>query len=801
MKLRKRINLILLPAIAVVFFTFSFFFYQSAKNNIIDAALSAFSYQFERIASRGAAEVIAVESMINSQLQSKEAADLFHNAKADEIDIRVSAQFVDRLIKSSDSKIIQDIAIFNLREKPISYINFEDPFVDASVTDSTHFLINKINDAIAKKNRQRIYAHYYQITATETEHDEIQLFRIFSPYLLVSQPLYNYTNDLVVIQTRLKPNYLKSIFNQEISQYQEYLSVKMFTLPLTEKALNNDIVVQQIEGVDSYHFTVKVFDGIVNISLKKAFFNSSLMNLKIKIGLGALALSLFCYFILHLLIYKQIIRPITELAEGVNGVKKGNSDSLILLNTNDEVAELNNSYLALIERIQQLANNDELTSLANRAYFNRELDHKLDSSEAETSTLGLLFIDLDNFKYVNDNFGHEAGDRVLVNFANRLTNSLRKTSRALKQQQYQCIARLGGDEFVVLLEGLPNVEELEAIAQRIVGLFDLGFEVDGKTYDVHASIGIAFQFGNKLKADTFLQQADSAMYAAKKAGKNSYCTYDDSLDNQLKEQKYIDSEVSKALRENSLYLVYLPYYDTETLEVKGFEVLLRAPELEKKGIGPDKFISIAEQSDLITKIDLWVINEALSKLANLRSMQGFDGTLAINISSRELFNDGFVAEVSSLMDQYETPPYKIIFEIAEAPLLTKDKKVLVNLTRLKALGIKIAIDNFGINYSAFSHLNHFRLDSLKIDRSFLLQMRDVQMGNKPLIDIIYDLANIHGLDVVIEGVQSEQELNHVKNLGCNTVQGFYLSKPLDWSQAQALVNKTNVSYLTTNKSR
>ncbi|QIR16015.1 EAL domain-containing protein [Shewanella aestuarii] len=799
MKLRKRINLILLPAIAVVFFTFSFFFYQSVKYNLINATLSAFSHQFERIASNGVAKVIAVENMINYQLQSKEAADLFERAKNDDTDIRVSAQFLDRFIKSSESEYIQDIAIFDLSKRPISYVDFDDPFTDATVTESSDFLINKINNAIASKSRKRIFANYYQIVSTDSKPYQLQLYRVFSPYLLVSEPLYNYTDDLVVVQTRLKPDYFRNIFNQDVSQYQDYLTIEMFTHPLTEKRLNNRIVVEHVEGDDSYHFAITVFNGLVNVSLSKQFFAKQLTELKIQIGLAALALSLFCYLILHLLIYKQIIRPITELALGINAIQRGDSEALIPLDTDDEVAELNNSYLALIERIQQLANNDELTGLANRAHFNRVLDKKMHSSKAEIGTLGLLFIDLDNFKYVNDNFGHEAGDRVLVTFANRLTNSLRKTNRAKNKFQRQCVARLGGDEFVVLLEGLPVVDDLKVIAKRIIALFEDGFEVDGKTYDVHASIGIAFQQGNKCKADAFLQQADSAMYAAKNGGKNNYCIYDDSLDNQLKEQKYIESEIVKALRENSFYLVFLPSYETATLAVKGFEVLLRAPELNKKGIGPDKFIAIAEQSDLITKIDLWVIAEALTKLATLRRLQEFDGTLAINISSRELFNDSFVAEVSALMLQHKIPPYKVIFEISEASLLVENNKVLINLTRLKALGIKIAIDDFGVNYSAFSHLNHYPLDSLKIDRSFLLQMQGVQVGNKPLIDIIYDLANIHGLDVAIEGVQSEKELDHVKKLGCNTVQGFYLSKPLEWHQAQALVNKTNVSYFPSNK--
>ena len=800
MKLRKRINLILLPAIAIVFFTFSFFYYQSAKKSIIDTTLSSFSYQLERIANRVVAKIISVENMVNYQLQSKEAADLFVHAKTGDIDIRISAQFLDRFIKSNESEYIQDIAIFNLNKHSISYINFEDPFAEASLTNSSELLINKINTSIVNKSRQRVFANYYQITSTDPQLNQFQLYRIFSPYLLVSEPLYNYTDDLVVVQTRLNHNYFKNTLIKETSQYQNYLSFEMFTHALTEKDLIDMVIVKQVERGNSYNFSLTVLDGIINVSLHKNFFRAKLTDLKIKIGLSAIALSLFCYLVLHLLIYRQIIRPITELAEGVNRLKKGNNEALSPINTNDEVSELNNSYLALIERIQQLANNDELTGLANRAYFNKVLNRKINSSKAESGTLGILFIDLDNFKYVNDHFGHKAGDAVLVTFANRLTSSLRKTNRIKNKQQRQCIARLGGDEFVVLLEGLPNVEELEAIVQRIIDLFEHGFEVDGKTYAVHASIGIAFQIGNKFKADVFLQQADTAMYAAKKGGKNSYCTYDDTLDNQLKEHKYIESEVEKALREESLFLVFLPSYDTDTLEIKGFEALLRSPELEKKGIGPDKFIPIAEQTDLITKIDLWVINDALSKLANLRLLQEFDGTLAINISSRELFSESFTQTVSSLMKQHKIPPYKIIFEITEASLLAENQQVIVNLTELKALGIKITIDDFGINYSAFSHLNNFPLDTLKIDRSLILQMQDVQIGNKPLIDIIYDLAKIHGLDVAIEGVQSQYELDHVKKLGCSTVQGFFLSKPLEWRQVQTIVNKTNISYFPSNKS-
>ncbi|WP_144211709.1 bifunctional diguanylate cyclase/phosphodiesterase [Shewanella donghaensis] len=803
MKLRRRIDLILLPAITVVFFTFSFLFYQTAKNYHIDAILSSLTYQFEQVANSNKTNIAAIENMLNYQLQSQEAVDLFNDAKDENIDIRISTQFLNRLTRSTENEFIQDIVIYNIKKQPISYINFDDPFVDVSMTASTELLINQINTSIQSKSRKRIFANHIQISTTKSGHSQIQLYRVFSPFLLVSEPLYSYTDDLVIIQTRLKDYYLTHVFRDITNKYTDNITLDMFQLPLTENGNGNerDVSVDITEKDDSYHFGVLLFNGRINAILDKDFFTPALTDLKFNIILSALALSLFCFLVLHLLIYKNLIRPVTMLANSVNGMQKGDNMALKPLSRNDEVSDLNNSYIALIERIQQLANNDELTGLSNRAYFNRILEQKIDSSSDCDGLLGLLFIDLDNFKSINDNFGHKAGDSVLVNFAQRLTSTLRKSSRNSDEQENQFIARLGGDEFVVLIEGISDVKEIEAIAQRIVDIFEFGLKVNDKNYDVHASIGIAFQSGTKIQAEAFLQQADTAMYAAKHGGKNNFCTYNESLDNQLKEYKYIESEVIKALRDKSLYLVFLPVYNTNSMEVISFDVLLRAPELDKKGIGPDTFISIAEKTDLITKIDLWVIEESFIKLNNLIDLHEFDGTLSINISSRELFNDNFVEDVSSLMQKYHIPPYRVIFEIAETPLLASNEKVLVNLAKLKALGIKLAIDGFGGSYTAFTYLRHYPMDSLKIDRSFLAQMNDVQAGDKPLIDIIYDLAKIHSIDVVIEGVQSEQELNYVKKLGCNTVQGFYLSKPLEWHQAQALVNKTNISYFPSNKNR
>ncbi|BBB29487.1 signal transduction protein [Neptunomonas japonica JAMM 1380] len=429
------------------------------------------------------------------------------------------------------------------------------------------------------------------------------------------------------------------------------------------------------------------------------------------------------------------------------------------------------------EDIRKLAYYDALTGLPNRRNFKSNLTRLLRRAGKEDKRVGLLYIDLDNFKQVNDNYGHEVGDILLRSFSDLLKETVRPTDIVM-DDKFDELARLGGDEFVVILNDLSSPISSAVVAERILKLFENGFETVENTHSVFASIGIATFPDDAATPDELLHHADLAMYEAKRNGRNRFEYYTKDIAELLRERNYIEEQLKIALEQNRLSLVYMPVFSCHTLKVVGIEALLRCQNLAEEGITPEQFIAVAEKTNLIKELDLWVIDNSLANLAELQQQQGFTGKVCINISGAELKNDSFSRAVEELLEKHQVAPSTVELEISETALLLSDEIIALAFEKIKALGVSIALDDFGTGSTAFGQLNHYPLDSLKIDSSFVRELFSEDADKTKMVKIFNNLGKLYDLRIAAKGVENQRQLEYLQEINCDWIQGYLLSYPL-----------------------
>ena len=423
--------------------------------------------------------------------------------------------------------------------------------------------------------------------------------------------------------------------------------------------------------------------------------------------------------------------------------------------------------------IERLAFSDELTGLPNRRLLLDRLQHAM-SRELRENTLGaLLFIDLDHFKTVNDSLGHLVGDGLLREVSVRLASGLRAEDT---------LARMGGDEFVVLLEGLDSNPQLAAEAAAITAgklLKSLvgSCWIDGHELSISASIGIALHpFGSQVAADV-LKQADTAMYQAKQGGRNALHFFAPEMQAAIDQRLQLQSDLRQAVQRDQLYLVFQPQLSLANQQITGAEVLLRWVHPERGEIMPGDFIPLAEETGLIEELGSWVLEHACAALARWLP-QWPQLVLAVNLSPRELRQRGCVARISECLQRHQVPAAALELEITEGVLLEDVEQCISNMQALKALGVRFAIDDFGTGYSSLTYLKRLPLDRLKIDRSFTWDMDGEDGSGLMLVQTILVIARNLGLECIAEGIESQAQLDCLRELGCSLGQGYYFSRPL-----------------------
>jgi diguanylate cyclase (GGDEF)-like protein/PAS domain S-box-containing protein len=420
------------------------------------------------------------------------------------------------------------------------------------------------------------------------------------------------------------------------------------------------------------------------------------------------------------------------------------------------------------ERLLRQANYDEVTGLPNRILLLDRLGQALAEANRQQEGLAALFLDLDDFKKINDTFGHELGDEVLKMAASRFQGILGEA---------ETVARLGGDEFFIILSHVDDVTRVEELVERILAGFSTPFKVRNREVVVTTSIGICRAPFDGKTPQELVKNAEAAMYLAKHAGKNSYRFFTPELNKQAERRLDLENRLRYALKQNELSLVYQPLVVTEDGRPVGAEALLRWTDDKYGHVSPEEFIPLAESTGLINGIGEWVLDSAIDQARQWEFVVGEPLRMAVNISPRQLAQPGFCQSVSRLLQQYGFPAEKLELEITERILLADDSTILSQLEQLDRLNVRLSVDDFGTGYSALSYLKRFPVDTVKIDRSFVGDMA-TDRENEILVRTIIAMGHGLGLEVIAEGVEEEEQMTLLREKGCDLAQGYLFSPPI-----------------------
>lgn len=446
-------------------------------------------------------------------------------------------------------------------------------------------------------------------------------------------------------------------------------------------------------------------------------------------------------------------------------VNKKVTGALALANDMTAVSEYRN-------QIEYMAYHDALTNLPNRTLFNRGIAEAVERAKQQENSVGLLMIDLDHFKSINDTLGHPIGDQLLIEAAERLVNTLCAGD---------LVARLGGDEFAILVQGVQHTKDLHALASNIVQALMIPFNIANQELYVTASIGIAVYPQDTLNEDDLLRYADVAMYAAKKQGRNNYQFFVQEFNQHISQRLLLQTELMHAIEKNEFYLNYQPLVQLDSAEIVGVEALLRWRNPVLGEVKPNQFIALAEELGVITEIGRWVMMQAFKDAVAVNVNRQKPLIFAVNLSARQFLRYDIFAAVDYCLSVTACNPAWVTLEITESLLLNDSNQVLDTLRQFVDLGIKVAIDDFGTGYSSLSYLNKFPIAEVKIDRSFV---RDITLdeNDAKLVKAVIGMALSLGKELIAEGVETQEQADLLKSWGCNIGQGYLFSKPLSFEQ-------------------
>lgn len=445
----------------------------------------------------------------------------------------------------------------------------------------------------------------------------------------------------------------------------------------------------------------------------------------------------------------------------------------------DELAISERLNASIIDKLHQSAYTDALTELPNRLSLYEKLANSLASMPQERKAL--LSIDSDNFKFINDTLGHSFGDKLISEIGKRLS--------MLSGTQAE-VHRLGGDEYAIFFSGFNMIEEVEECAVKIVQGFNTPFEIGSSMLHSTVSIGISMYPEDGDTVDELVRNADIALYRAKSSGKNKFVFFSHNMQKSMVERMLVEKHLRSALENNEFLLYYQPQYDIKAERITGFEALIRWKSPELGLVSPLKFISIAEETHLIIPIGEWVLRNACIFLKQLHIKGYTDLIMSVNVSILQLLQENFVDSVRRVLEFIDMDPKFLELEITESILMESYQSIINILNKLKELGIKIALDDFGQGYSSLSYLKQLPINTLKIDKSFVDNIGSKKASDN-LTGIIVLIGRRMGLSIVAEGVENKDQLAYLSRNKCHRIQGYLISKPLPECEVDNLLAKYN----------
>jgi len=479
----------------------------------------------------------------------------------------------------------------------------------------------------------------------------------------------------------------------------------------------------------------------------------------------------------------------------VQAMKAGSSDYLVKGQINAPL--LDRSIRYAIERkrseedIYRMAYYDILTGLPNRFLFNDRLKQAIALAERYNRLVAVLFLDLDNFKRVNDTFGHHMGDKLLKKVAEHINLCMRKgdsLSRQSTDDSVDTVARLGGDEFTIILSEIHHLEDAAKVAQRIFNALSLQFTLDTYELFISASIGIAIYPHDGKDVSSLLKNADAAMYHAKSEGKNNYQYYRQSMNASALERLTLENNLRKALERNEFVLHYQPQVDIRTGEIVGLEALTRWQQADGRIVPPGEFIPIAEETGLILPLSDWILHTACKQCKEWHAAGFPDIAVSVNISGQQFQQKNFAKTVNRVLEDTGIKPGDLFLEITESTIMHNTDMVFTTLYELSRLGLRLIIDDFGTGYSSLSYLKRFPIHAIKIDRSFVKEI-NTSPDDAAISKAIISMAHSLKLKVVAEGVETKHQLAFLREQACDEIQGFLFSRPLPFEEVLKLLSR------------
>jgi diguanylate cyclase (GGDEF)-like protein len=485
-----------------------------------------------------------------------------------------------------------------------------------------------------------------------------------------------------------------------------------------------------------------------------------------------------------------IIQPIIETIEAAESLSKGKWQQLLVISGSKELASLQKSFNRMAEQLhdyfaqlEHLAYHDFLTGLPNQRQFRSILSNKVNQKLEEKNLFAVLFLDLDYFKLVNDSLGHLVGDLLLIQVAARLKQCV---------GSIDSVFRFGGDEFAIILNKLTAETQAIEVADNICQSLQKPFNLNDNEVFINTSIGIVFNDFSSQTVDDLIRNSDLALYHAKNNGKGTYEVFDAEMYEQVSRRMSLETDLRKALERREIEVYYQPIIDIINQEIVGFEALMRWRHSQLGSIAPDVFIPIAEESGLIIDLGWWLAEEACSQIKAWQKKFPYFSSLkiSINFSAKQFFQSNFVDKIEHIIKNNYLDPNTVSIEITESLFIKYTEVMQKKMEFLNALGVKLSLDDFGIGYSCLSYLKNFSLDTIKIDRSFVKDL-SCNPHNLAIVEAIALLARQLNMDIVAEGVETEEQMSIISSIGCYQAQGYLFSPPVTASVAEKLLEKAH----------
>ena len=482
----------------------------------------------------------------------------------------------------------------------------------------------------------------------------------------------------------------------------------------------------------------------------------------------------------------HLIQIVQEALEQYNLVKENQKLHADLEQANHELTVFNNELEKRVadktKLVAKMAQYDDLTGLPNRFLLMDRLNQAIATAERNDSIVAVAFIDIDQFKKVNDSFGHATGDRLLQMVADRISPVIRKSDT---------LARIGGDEFTLMVTGLKSKRDIKPAVQTVMRAMSKPFLLENREIFLTASIGITAYPDDGVDEHNLLKNADAAMYHAKDEGRNNYQFYTNSMNEEAEERLAMESLLHQALDRNEFTLHYQPQYRIDNHKLTGFEALIRWQHPEQGLVSPDKFIPVLEETGLIVQVGEWVCKTACQQLKSWQDEQLPTVQMAVNISALQFNKPDFIEMIKRniLESGIDTRHGCFEVEMTESLLMNDTERVISTMTKLRQLGIEMSIDDFGTGYSSFNYLRSFPINTIKIDRSFIHEMNSSDDA-QTIVNAIIVMAHAMNLTVIAEGVENDEQAQHLQAMGCDVIQGFLYGKPTTADQATEILRAT-----------